>query len=120
MASTLRACPASQPMTAEVIAEMTRDPAIAARFAARLEDKQQRLAAAIAAGQRRGAVARHVDAADAARLVMLMIDGLVLRAATLGGRDLDAFIGSFRTLAETLLKPVTPVARKPRAAAAES
>lgn len=117
----LEKCANDQPLTADVVAEMTRDPAIAARFAARLEDKQKRLATAIAAGQRRGAVARHIDANDAARLVMLMIDGLILRAATLGGRDLGAFIGSFRAFAENLLKPaVTPAARKPRAATAES
>lgn len=117
----LEKCANDQPLTAEVIAEMTRDPAIAARFAVRLEDKQKRLAAAIAAGQRRGAVARHIDADDAARLVMLMIDGLILRAAAFGGRDLDTFIGSFRAFAENLLKPaVTPAARKPRAATAES
>ena len=117
----LEKCAQDQPLTAEVIAEMTRDPAIAARFAARLEGKQKRLAAAIAAGQRRGAIARQVDSEDAARLVMLMIDGLILRAAALGGRDLHTFIGSFRVFAENLLKPaVTPAARKPRAAIPES
>lgn len=117
----LEKCARDQPLTAEVIAEVTRDPAIAARFAARLEEKQKRLAAAISAGQRRGAVARHLEADAVARLVMLMIDGLVLRAAALGGRDLGAFIGAFRAFAENLLKPaVTSVGRKPRAATAES
>lgn len=118
-------CTRDRALTAEVLAEITRDPAIGERFAERLRAQQQRIASAIAAGQRRGAVARDVDAEDAARLVMLMIDGIVLRAAALGENDMDDFTDAFSAFVEKLLKPQskptpTPAPRKARVATAES
>jgi TetR/AcrR family transcriptional regulator, repressor for uid operon len=105
----VRRCGENQPLTADVLAEAMRDPALAQRFAGRILDMQERLARAIAAGQRRGSVERGVDPNTAARLVTLMIDGLVLRAAVVGADGGEELAETFRTFVERVLKP-TPAA----------
>ncbi|KAF0186721.1 MAG: TetR/AcrR family transcriptional regulator [Hyphomonadaceae bacterium] len=98
-------CGENQPLTADVLAEAMRDPALAKRFAGRILEMQERLARAIAAGQRRGSVERSVDPDTAARLVTLMIDGLVLRAAIVGAEGGEQLAAAFRTFVERVLKP---------------
>lgn len=98
-------CRENQPLTADVLAEAMRDPALAKRFAGRVCEMQERLAGAIAAGQRRGSVEREVDPETAARLVTLMIDGLVLRAAIVGADGGEQLAEAFRTFVERVLKP---------------
>lgn len=107
-------CASNQPLAADVLAEAMRDPALAKRFAAHLVDMQARLARAIAAGQRRGSVERGVDPETAARLVTLMIDGLVLRAAVVGAGGGEELTETFRTFVVRVLKPAqTSPPRRP-------
>lgn len=98
-------CAEDQALTAEILAEAMRSPVIAERFGEKLREKQSQLAVAIEAGQRRGTVERGVDADTAARMVMLMIDGLILRATAIGGDDGEALTAAFRVFVERLLKP---------------
>lgn len=98
-------CGENQPLTADVLAEAMRDPALAKRFAERILEMQERLAHAIAAGQRHGSVERSIDPETAARLVTLMIDGLVLRAAVVGVEGGEQLAEDFRTFVERVLKP---------------
>lgn len=106
-------CGENQPLTADVLGEAMRDPALAKRLAAQVLEMQRRLAIAIAAGQRRGSVERGIDPETAARIVMVMIDGLVLRAAVLGADNGEALTEAFRTFVDRLLKPSrTPTPRR--------
>ncbi len=98
-------CGENQPLTADVLAEAMRDPALAARFAEHVRQMQERLAGAIAAGQRRGSVERNVDPETAARLVTLMIDGLVLRAAIVGAQGGEQLAEAFHTFVRCVLRP---------------
>lgn len=114
-------CGENQPLTADVLAEAMRDPALAKRFASHMLDKQICLARAIAAGQRRGSVEHSIDPDTAARLVTLMIDGLVLRAAVVGVEGGAQLVDSFRTFVERVLKPAqTTSSRRPTRIAVSS
>lgn len=98
-------CGEDQPLTADVLAEAMRDPELANRFREHLLQMQRRLALAIGAGQRRGAVDPGIDPETAAHTITLMIDGLVLRAAVTRSDAADDLIGAFRTFVERYLKP---------------
>jgi TetR/AcrR family transcriptional regulator, repressor for uid operon len=107
-------CGANQPLAADVLAEAMRDPALAKRFAEHVLDMQVRLARAIAAGQRHGSVERSIDPETAARLVTLLIDGLVLRAAVVGADGGEELTETFRIFVERVLKPATSPRRTAR------
>jgi len=98
-------CGEDQPLTADVLAEAMRDPELARRFSDHVQHKQRRLGAAIAAGQRRGSVEAGIDPDTAARLVTVLMDGLVLRAAVMREKDPEILIAAFRAFVERLLKP---------------
>jgi AcrR family transcriptional regulator len=98
-------CVEDHPLTADVLAEAMRDTELAKRFREHIIHMQRRLAIAIAAGQRRGSVDLGINPETAARLVTVMIDGLILRAAVIRDDDPEALTAALRTFVDRLLKP---------------
>ena len=102
-------CGAESTIAADLIAETLRDKDLARRFAGHQVVMRAKLTTAIAAARRRGRVALSVPAERAARIVVLMIDGLVLHAAARGADDVRPLVEDFRAVLEQLFTP-TPAA----------
>jgi TetR/AcrR family transcriptional regulator, repressor for uid operon len=100
-------------LTAEIIAEAMRDPALTQRFASKDAREHRKLSLALAAAQRGGRVRLAMPAQRAAGVLMLMLDGLTLRAAALGAAGARPLLADFRAAAERLiLPPVRPIAAR--------
>ena len=90
-------------LLADVFAEAARDHLLARTLAAVDAQGVARCAAAIAAAQKTGEVDAALDPALAAHILFAGIEGLGLRQALLGKRDVDAALAQFRMLAERFL-----------------
>lgn len=116
-------CGAESTIAADLLAETMRDKTLAASVARHEEGLRVRLTAAIAAAHRRTRVALEVSPERAARIVMLMLDGLVTRAAVRGADEARPLVDDFRAVIERLFtsvpKSVTPVRARARTAHAE-
>jgi AcrR family transcriptional regulator len=90
-------------LVADVLAEASRDPILAGNLA--LIDKQYVTACAdmIRAGQSNGEVDPALDPVEAAQTLFAAIEGLGLRAATLGQARFERAGAQFRDLAERYL-----------------
>ncbi len=106
-------CGVESTIAADVIAETMRDGAMARRFAEHEVTMRAKLSLAISTAQRRGRVALGVTPEQAARIVVLMLDGLVLRAASRGAADARPLVNDFRTVMQRLFD-VTPAASTAR------
>jgi TetR/AcrR family transcriptional repressor of uid operon len=107
-------CAGQPSLVADVIAEAMRDPGLSQRFAAREAETRQRLAKALSAAHRRGLIALGQPAERAAGIVILMLDGLVLRAAGLGECYARAHVQDFRAAIERLFTPARSRRAQPR------
>lgn len=90
-------------LLADVFAEAARDPLLAKTLAAVDAQSVSRCADAIRAAQQGGDVDPTLDPAFAAHILFAGIEGLGLRQTLLGGRDVEAAVTQFRTLAERFL-----------------
>jgi TetR/AcrR family transcriptional regulator, repressor for uid operon len=95
-------CGMESTIAADVIAETMRDSDMARRFAEHEAQIRDKLKLAIAAAQRRGRVALHVTPEQAARIVALMLDGLVIRAAAHGAAGTRPLVQDFRVVMQRL------------------
>jgi len=115
-------CTAKAPLFAEVIAETLRDRELSERFATHEAETRARLVAAIAAAWRR-APAPDMTPERAARLVMLMLDGLalrVMREGVHGAVDAGPLLEDFREALLRLFATAAPGPRKRALAGVES
>jgi AcrR family transcriptional regulator len=101
-------CADDAPLVAEVLAEAMRDRAVADRFAEREVLVRESLARAIRAAQRRGALSPRLAPEQAAGIVILMLDGLVLRAAAVGAARARPLVDDFRVAMAHLFAPGAP------------
>ena len=114
-------CGTESTLTADVIAETLRDGELSRRFADHETAMCAKLSAAISTAQRRGRVALGVTAEQAARIVVLMLDGLVIRAAARGVDDARPLVSDFRIVMRRLFDaPPSPARRKPVTVSKES
>lgn len=107
-------CTAKASLFAEVIAETLRDRELSERFAAHEAGTRARLVAAIAAAWRR-APGADMTPERAARLVMLMLDGLamrVMREGVHGAVDTGPLLDDFRQALVRLFATTAPPPRK--------
>jgi AcrR family transcriptional regulator len=95
-------------LVADLLAEAARDPEVGRRVAAGGDMMLEQLAAAIAKAQSQGEIADDLAPAQAARFLIAAIDGIGLREA-MRGRDHEAALTDFRTMAERILRPRTRV-----------
>jgi AcrR family transcriptional regulator len=112
-------CSIEAPLFAEVMAETLRDPELSRRFAAHEMSVYERLVAAMTAAWRR-APAPDMTPDRAARLVLLLIDGLAmrtLREASPGAGNSAALLDDFRQALERLLAPAPATRRRALAGA---
>ncbi len=101
-------CGAESTIAAEVIAETLRDRDLSQRFATHEAAMRAKLGVAISAAQRRGHVALGVTAEQAARIVVLMLDGLVIRAAAHGAAEVRPLVDDFRVVMQRLFNVTRP------------
>lgn len=107
-------CSAEASLFAEVIAETLRDRELSERFAAHEERMRTRLVDAIRAAWRRGP-SSDMSAERAARLVMLMLDGLAIRAmreGVHGAVDTRLLLHDFREALERLFAVAPPPGKR--------
>lgn len=112
-------CSVEAPLYAEVMAESLRDPELSQRFDRHESDTHARLVAAMKMAWRR-APAPDITPESAARLVMLMLDGLAMRTmrgAIHGAGDSQALLDDFRQALTRLLAPAPTPRRRTLAGA---
>ena len=111
-------CGAESTIAADLIAETMRDRDLAQRFAEHEATMRAKLCAAIASAERRGHLALAVTPEQAARIVVLMLDGLVIRAAAHGAAGARPLVDDFRVVMRRLfdVTPAPPLARRKYAA----
>lgn len=97
-------CGAESTIAADVIAETLRDTELSQRFAAHEAMMRERLSAAIASAQRRGRATLIVTPEQAARVIVLMLDGLMIRAASRGAEDVRPLVSDFRLVMQRLFE----------------
>lgn len=108
----LETCGADGSLVAEVIAESIRDPEMSQRFADHDAIFRRRLTLSLAAAQRRGLAKLAMTPDHAAGIVMLMLDGLVLRAAGFGAARARPLLKDFRVAVEHTFVPAPPPPRR--------
>lgn len=104
---TVSKCRSEAPLVAEVVAEAMRDPEFSARIGAHQANAHRRLATALSMAFRRTPTPG-MSPERAARLVMLMLDGLsmrVLRGSVHDAADVSALLADFREASERLFEP---------------
>lgn len=106
-------CGAESTIAADLIAETMRDSELSQRFAAHEATMRAKLSIAISSAQRRRRIALAVTPEQAARIVVLMLDGLVIRAAAHGAAGARPLVGDFRVVMQRLfdVAPAPPTAR---------
>jgi TetR/AcrR family transcriptional regulator, repressor for uid operon len=107
-------CGAESTIAADLIAETLRDTELSQRFATHETTMRAKLAVAIAAAQRRGRAALNVSPEQAARIIVLMLDGLVIRSAARGAADCRPLVSDFRVVMQRLfdVPPAPPAGRR--------
>ncbi|MDX2233460.1 MAG: helix-turn-helix domain-containing protein [Hyphomonadaceae bacterium] len=104
----LEQCGGESSLAADVIAEVMRDQSLSLRFVAHDAHVRRRLALSLASAQRRGHVAFTLTPDRAAGVVILMLDGLVVRAAGLGAARARPLVEDFRAALELIFTPLRP------------
>ncbi|WP_186356194.1 TetR/AcrR family transcriptional regulator [Streptomonospora sp. PA3] len=94
----------------ETLREAERDPDLARRVTALLDEYRRLLSELVRAEQRRGAVRADADPAALATLIAAAGDGLVLHALLDSGTDAAGAFGALRALLET--EPASSTARE--------
>ena len=97
--------PLAAVLTAEITAEATRNPRVAALVRRYDDSLTAALAAALAAGQRRGEIDPALDAGRVARLLLALFDGLALRKGVAPELDLTAHGATIKALLAAMLRP---------------
>ena len=97
--------PLAAALTAEITAEATRNPRVAALVRRYDDSLTAALAAALAAGQRRGEIDPALDAGRVARLLLALFDGLALRKGVAPELDLAAHGATIKALLAAMLRP---------------
>jgi TetR/AcrR family transcriptional regulator, repressor for uid operon len=100
----------------DVMAEAGRDPALAGLIHEADGKLRARLAAVLAAAQKRGEVDRALKPDNAARLVLAVIDGIGVRLSLFRQSDLAQPAADFASLIGRYLAPAAPVVAKSPAA----
>ena len=104
-------CGAESTIAADLIAETIRDKDLSEKFAHHQTAMRAKLTTAIASAQRRARLALKVSPERAARIVVLMLDGLLIRAAARGAEEARPLVDDFRVVIENLFSS------KPKSAA---
>jgi TetR/AcrR family transcriptional regulator, repressor for uid operon len=105
-------CGGEASLVADVIAESMRDPDLSQRFSEHQAQIRREFTHALGAAHRRGLIDLTMTPDRAAGIVILMMDGLVLRAAGLGAGRARPLVEDFRVAIEHLFAPTLPRPRR--------